>query len=58
MSHLLGKKNPKYRAMRIPFIDIQYFFVTKAVYLSRLCGHHQPINVPTAGAQSFLMDFT
>jgi hypothetical protein len=23
-----------------------------------ITGHHQPINVPTAGAQAFLMDYT
>jgi hypothetical protein len=29
--------------------------VSKIIYL---LFHHQPINVPTAGAQAFLMDYT
>jgi hypothetical protein len=26
-------------------------------YFYTVCHHHQPINVPTAGAQVFLMDY-
>jgi hypothetical protein len=32
--------------------------ITKKTFQHYQIHHHQPINVPTAGAQTFLMDYT
>jgi hypothetical protein len=40
-------------------IIIPSFYCRYATYLTVIYHHHhQPINVPTAGAQAFLMDYT
>jgi hypothetical protein len=33
-------------------------YVCTIIHCVMICHHHQPINVPTAGAQALLMDYT
>jgi hypothetical protein len=42
-----------------PIKLIVYMFLSPLQYFDLVrYHHHQPINVPTAGAQAFLMDYT
>jgi hypothetical protein len=42
----------------INYIKVMSDFVLILLNTFQTCTHHQPINVPTARAQAFLMDYT